>query len=53
MTLKASESTDPPMRERRRRSADMLVADLQKQLPRLQKQPAAVHDAASSTGFAH
>ncbi|MGZ8687758.1 MAG: glutamate decarboxylase [Gaiellaceae bacterium] len=33
--------------------ADMLVADLQKQLPRLQKQPAAVHDAESATGFAH
>jgi glutamate decarboxylase len=33
--------------------ADMLVADLQKQLPRLEKQPKPVHDAGSASGFAH
>jgi glutamate decarboxylase len=33
--------------------ADMLVADLRRQLPRLQRQPAPVHDAATGTAFAH
>jgi glutamate decarboxylase len=33
--------------------ADMLVADLKRQLPRLQAQPAPVHDAASASGFVH
>ncbi len=33
--------------------ADMLVADLERQLPRLQRQPAPVHDAEEGTGFAH
>jgi hypothetical protein len=33
--------------------ADMLVADLQRQLPRLQKQPAPVHQADTGTAFAH
>jgi len=33
--------------------ADMLVADIERQLPRLQKQPTPVHDAASGTAFAH
>ena len=33
--------------------ADMLVNDLERQLPRLQQQPAPVHDAASGTAFAH
>ena len=33
--------------------ADMLVADLKRQLPRLQAQPAPVHDAASGSGFSH
>ncbi len=33
--------------------ADMLVADLQKQLPRLQKQPKPVHDAETATTFSH
>ena len=33
--------------------ADMLVEDLQRQLPRLERQPAAVHDATSGTAFAH
>ena len=33
--------------------ADMLVADIERQLPRLQKQPAPVNDAASGTAFAH
>jgi glutamate decarboxylase len=33
--------------------ADMLVADLVKQLPRLEKQPKPVHDADSASGFAH
>ena len=33
--------------------ADMLVADLQRQLPRLQQQPAPVHDAETATAFAH
>jgi glutamate decarboxylase len=33
--------------------ADMLANDLERQLPRLQQQPAPVHDAASGTAFAH
>jgi glutamate decarboxylase len=33
--------------------ADMLVADLERQLPRLEQQPTAVHDAASGTAFRH
>ncbi len=33
--------------------ADMLVADLERQLPRLERQPAPVHDASSGTAFAH
>jgi glutamate decarboxylase len=33
--------------------ADLLIADLKRQLPRLQAQSAPVHDAASSTGFHH
>jgi glutamate decarboxylase len=33
--------------------ADLLVADLEKQLPRLEKQPAQVHDAKSGSSFAH
>jgi len=33
--------------------ADMLVADVERQLPRLAKQPAPVHDAASGSAFAH
>jgi glutamate decarboxylase len=33
--------------------ADMLVNDLERQLPRLQRQPTPVHDAASATAFAH
>jgi glutamate decarboxylase len=33
--------------------ADLLVEDLQRQLPRLESQPAPVHDASSGTGFAH
>ncbi len=33
--------------------ADMLVADLAKLLPRLEKQPKPVHDAESATAFAH
>jgi glutamate decarboxylase len=33
--------------------ADMLVADIERQLPRLEKQPTPVHDAASGTAFAH
>ena len=33
--------------------ADMLVADLERQLPRLEKQPAPVHDEASGSAFAH
>jgi hypothetical protein len=31
----------------------MLVADIDRQLPRLAKQPTPVHDAASGTAFAH
>jgi glutamate decarboxylase len=33
--------------------ADMLVADLQRQLPRLQKQPHPVHDSSAASGFHH
>jgi glutamate decarboxylase len=33
--------------------ADMLVADIKRQLPRLRAQPAPVHDASSGSGFVH
>jgi glutamate decarboxylase len=33
--------------------ADMLVSDLKRQLPRLQKQPAPVHDGRNASGFHH
>lgn len=33
--------------------AGLLVSDLKRQLPRLQKQPAPVHDAATASGFRH
>jgi glutamate decarboxylase len=33
--------------------ADMLVHDLERQLPRLTRQPAPVHDASTGTAFAH
>jgi glutamate decarboxylase len=33
--------------------ADLLVADLERQLPRLERQPSPVQDAASGTAFAH
>ena len=33
--------------------ADMLVHDLERQLPRLEKQPEPVHDQASGSAFAH
>ncbi len=33
--------------------ADLLVADLERQLPRLERQPAPVHDASTGTAFAH
>jgi glutamate decarboxylase len=33
--------------------ADLLVADLERQLPRLQAQPAPVHDATSASAFRH
>jgi len=33
--------------------ADMLLADVKRQLARLEKQPTPTHDAASATGFAH
>jgi glutamate decarboxylase len=33
--------------------ADLLLADLERQLPRLEKQPAPVHDAETGTSFAH
>jgi glutamate decarboxylase len=33
--------------------ADLLVADLERQLPRLEKQPEPVHDATTGTAFAH
>jgi glutamate decarboxylase len=33
--------------------ADMLLADMERQLPRLSRQPAPVHDEASATAFRH
>jgi hypothetical protein len=33
--------------------ADLLVSDLKHQLPRLQKQPAPVHDRTNGSGFHH
>jgi glutamate decarboxylase len=33
--------------------ADLLVSDIQRQLPRLEAQPAPVHDASSAAGFHH
>jgi glutamate decarboxylase len=33
--------------------ADMLLADIERQLPHLQQQPAPVHDAGSAAGFRH
>ena len=33
--------------------ADMLVADIQRQLPRLERQPEPVHDAEAGTAFSH
>jgi glutamate decarboxylase len=33
--------------------ADLLVGDLQRQLPRLERQPAPVHDASTASGFRH
>ena len=33
--------------------ADMLVADLERQLARLKQQPAPVHDSATASGFSH
>ncbi len=33
--------------------ADLLLADVKRQLPRLEKQPEPTHDAASASGFAH
>jgi glutamate decarboxylase len=33
--------------------ADLLVGDLERQLPRLERQPAPVHDATTGTAFAH
>jgi glutamate decarboxylase len=33
--------------------ADLLVHNLKRQLPRLEKQPVPVHDAASGSGFHH
>ena len=33
--------------------ADMLVADLERQLPRLEKQPAPVHDSSTASRFRH
>ena len=33
--------------------ADILIHDLKRQLPRLEKQPVPVHDAASGSGFHH
>ena len=33
--------------------ADLLVHDLRRQFPRLQKQPAPVHDATTASGFRH
>jgi len=31
----------------------MLLADLKRQLPRLERQPVPVHDASSAAGFRH
>ena len=33
--------------------ADMLVADIERQLPRLKAQPTPVHDASTATAFSH
>jgi glutamate decarboxylase len=33
--------------------ADMLVADIERQLPHLERQPSPVHDEASGSAFAH
>jgi len=33
--------------------ADMLLADMKRQLPRLERQPVPVHDEASASGFSH
>jgi glutamate decarboxylase len=33
--------------------ADLLVADIRRQLPRLERQPVPVHDASTATAFAH
>jgi hypothetical protein len=33
--------------------ADLLVADVKRQLQRLEKQPEPAHDATSATAFAH
>jgi len=33
--------------------ADMLLSDIKRQLPRLQKQPAPVHDSTTASGFRH
>ena len=33
--------------------SDLLIADLERQLPRLQAQPAPVHDASTATAFSH
>jgi hypothetical protein len=33
--------------------ADMLVADLERQLPRLQAQSQAIHDSSTASGFHH
>jgi glutamate decarboxylase len=33
--------------------ADLLVADVKRQLPRLERQPEPTHDATSGSGFAH
>jgi glutamate decarboxylase len=33
--------------------ADLLIADMQRQLPRLQAQPAPVHDASTASAFRH
>ena len=33
--------------------ADLLVADLERQLPRLQNQPAPIHDSTSAEAFHH
>jgi glutamate decarboxylase len=33
--------------------ADLLLADLKRQLPRLESQPQPVHDESSASGFRH